>query len=147
MRKVNLIVIHCSASRADRDFTEHDLETCHRRRGFNGTGYHFYIRKCGKIVTTRPIERVGAHAKGHNNHSIGVCYEGGISSKGKMEDTRTAQQKHAMRVLLRVLLVDYPGSRVCGHRDLSPDKNGNGEVEPEEWVKECPCFDIGKDSF
>lgn len=64
MRKIDLIVIHCSASRADRDFTETDLEVCHRRRGFNGIGYHFYIRKNGDIKTTRPIERIGAHAKG-----------------------------------------------------------------------------------
>lgn len=32
--------------------------------------------------------------------------------------------------------------RVVGHRDLSPDVNGNGVVEPEEWVKVCPCFDV-----
>lgn len=142
MRKIDLIVIHCSATRGDRDFTEHDLEVCHRRRGFNGTGYHFYIRKDGRIVTTRPLERVGAHAKGHNAHSIGVCYEGGIGAHGRPADTRTAQQKHSMRVLVKALLMDYPGSRVCGHRDLSPDRNGNGEIEPEEWVKECPCFRV-----
>ena len=65
MRKIDLIVIHCSATRADRDFTEEDLEVCHRRRGFNGVGYHFYIRKNGSIKTTREIERIGAHAKGH----------------------------------------------------------------------------------
>ena len=78
MRTINLIVIHCSATRADRDFTEDDLEVCHRRRGFNGTGYHFYIRKNGDIKTTREIERIGAHAKGHNQNSIGICYEGGL---------------------------------------------------------------------
>ena len=77
MRKIDLIVIHCSATRADRDFTEEDLEVCHRRRGFNGVGYHFYIRKNGSIKTTREIERIGAHAKGHNLNSIGICYEGG----------------------------------------------------------------------
>ncbi|KAA4699548.1 N-acetylmuramoyl-L-alanine amidase [Bacteroides fragilis] len=64
MREINLIVIHCSATREDRCFTEYDLEECHRRRGFDGAGYHFYIRKNGKIVTTRPVERIGAHAKG-----------------------------------------------------------------------------------
>ena len=37
---------------------------------------------------------------------------------------------------------DYPGCRVCGHRDLSPDLNGNGEIEPEEWIKACPCFEV-----
>ena len=65
MRTINLIEIHCSASRVDRNFTEDDLEVCHRRRGFNGTGYHFYIRKNGDIKTTREIERIGAHAKGY----------------------------------------------------------------------------------
>ncbi|NDW12626.1 N-acetylmuramoyl-L-alanine amidase [Bacteroides sp. 214] len=126
MRKINLIVLHCSATREDKDFTEQDLEQCHLQRGFKTTGYHFYIRKNGKIISTRPIEEVGAHAKGYNAHSIGICYEGGLSSDGKAKDTRTEWQKHSLRVLLKTLLLDYPGSRVCGHRDLS--------------AKECPCF-------
>lgn len=141
MRKIDLIVIHCSASRADRDFTETDLVVCHRRRGFNGIGYHFYIRKNGDIKTTRPIERIGAHAKGFNQTSIGICYEGGLDCHGRPADTRTEWQIHSMHVLVLTLLRDYPGCRVCGHRDLSPDLNGNGEIEPEEWVKACPCFD------
>lgn len=141
MRKINLIVIHCSATREDRHFSEHDLEECHRRRGFNGAGYHFYIRKNGDIKTTRPVEYIGAHAKGYNGNSIGICYEGGLGADGRAKDTRTEWQKHSLRVLLKVLLKDYPGSRVCGHRDLSPDRNANGEIEPEEWVKQCPCFE------
>ena len=112
MREINLIVVHCSATRADRDFTENDLEVCHRHRGFNGAGYHFYIRKNGDIKSTRPA------------------------------DTRTEWQKHSLRVLIRTLLMDYPGCRVCGHRDLSPDRNGDGRISPEEWVKECPCFEV-----
>lgn len=81
MRVINLIVVHCSATKADRDFTEQDLEVCHRRRGMNGPGYHFYIRKNGDIKTTRPIEKIGAHARGYNAQSIGICYEGGISER------------------------------------------------------------------
>ena len=102
MREINLIVIHCSATREDRCFTEHDLEECHRRRGFEGAGYHFYIRKDGKIITTRPVERAGAHAKGFNAHSIGICYEGGLDCNGRPKDTRTEWQKHLMRVLVKV---------------------------------------------
>ena len=143
-RVINLIVIHCSATRVDRDFTEHDLEACHRRRGFSGAGYHFYIRKDGRIVSMRAVERVGAHALGYNGNSIGVCYEGGLDGHYHPADTRTPQQMHSLRVLLRVLLKDYPGCRVCGHRDLSPDRNGDGRVSPEEWVKECPCFDCAE---
>ena len=58
MRKIDLIVIHCSATRADRSLTLDDLEMQHRRRGFNGTGYHYYIRKDGTVHLTRPRERI-----------------------------------------------------------------------------------------
>lgn len=142
MREINLIVVHCSATRADRDFTENDLEVCHRHRGFNGAGYHFYIRKNGDIKNTRPLEKPGAHALGYNAHSIGICYEGGLGVRYRPADTRTEWQKHSLRVLIRTLLMDYPGCRVCGHRDLSPDRNGDGRISPEEWVKECPCFEV-----
>ena len=100
MRTINLIVIHCSATRADRDFTEDDLEVCHRRRGFNGTGYHFYIRKNGDIKTTRKIERIGAHAKGYNAHSIGICYEGSLDCRGRPADIRTPAQRATLRQLV-----------------------------------------------
>ena len=142
MREINLIVVHCSATRADRDFTENDLEVCHRHRGFNGAGYHFNIRKNGDIKNTRPLEKPGAHALGYNAYSIGICYEGGLDVRYRPADTRTEWQKHSLRVLIRTLLMDYPGCRVCGHRDLSPDRNGDGRISPEEWVKECPCFEV-----
>ena len=73
MRTINLIVVHCSATREDKSFTEHDLDVCHRRRGFNGVGYHFYIRKNGDIKSTRPLERIGAHSRGSNRESIGIA--------------------------------------------------------------------------
>jgi len=142
MRKIDLIVIHCSATREDRTLTQDDLETLHRRRGFNGTGYHYYIRKDGRVVLTRPLERVGAHTKGWNAHSVGVCYEGGLDCHGRPADTRTPAQRATLRLLVHQLLETFPGSRVCGHRDLSPDRNGNGEIEPEEWIKACPCFEV-----
>lgn len=104
MRTINLIVIHCSATREDKDFTEYDLDVCHRRRGFNGAGYHFYIRKNGDIKSTRPIEKVGAHAKGFNRESIGICYEGGLDSKGRPKDTRpmTTDLKFTVFILLLI---------------------------------------------
>lgn len=146
MRKINLIVIHCSATREDRSLTPDDLETMHRRRGFNGIGYHYYIRKNGNVIITRALERIGAHARGFNSESIGICYEGGLDDKGRPADTRTPEQHATLRLLVHQLKEKFPGSRVCGHRDLSPDLNGNGEIEPEEWIKACPCFEV-KEEF
>ena len=136
------IIIHCSATREDKSFTEHDLDVCHRRRGFNGVGYHFYIRKNGDIKSTRPLERIGAHARGFNSESIGICYEGGLDKNGKAKDTRTDAQKKAMRELVQDICHRHDIIDILGHRDTSPDKNGNGIVEKCEWMKECPCFDV-----
>lgn len=140
-----MIVVHCSATRANRALTTEELETIHRRRGFRGIGYHYYIRRDGSVVNTRPLELVGAHAKGHNAHSIGLCYEGGLDCNGKPADTRTPEQRSALRLLVYQLLKRFRNSYVCGHRDLSPDLNRNGEIEPEEWIKECPCFEVKKE--
>ena len=83
----------------------------------------------------------GAHCTGHNTHSIGICYIGGLSANGKCKDTRTEKQKKALLNLLTNLRKLYPKAKIIGHRDTSPDKNGNGIIEPKEWVKECPSFD------
>ncbi len=140
-----MIVIHCSSTRENYALTEQALEASHRLIGFDGTGYHFYVRRDGRILATRPVSKVGAHVRGYNAHSIGICYEGGLDRYGNPKDTRTEWQRHSLSVLVGKLLQEYPGTCVVGHRDLSPDLNGNGEVEPMEWTKQCPCFDVGKE--
>ena len=139
-RNINLIVIHCSATRVDHNYTPEQLERDHKARGFNSAGYNYYIRKNGEIVSMRPLELVPAHARGHNKHSIGICYEGGLDPDGNPDDTRTEAQRQSIIRLLLDLVVQFPDSRICGHRDLSPDLNGNGKIEPDEWMKMCPCF-------
>ena len=134
MRVINLIVVLCSATKADRDFTEQDLEVCHRRRGFNGVGYHFYIRKNGDIKSTRPLERIGAHARGFNSESIGICYEGGLDENGCPADTRTQAQRLALLDLLTILRHQYPEAQILGHYQL------NASIH-----KACPCFDCRKE--
>ena len=146
-RVVTLIVVHCTATRVDVDFTQKDLLRCHRARGMQCIGYHFYIRKDGYIWSTRPLEKVGAHTLGFNRESIGIAYEGGLDEHGHPADTRTEKQKFSMRALIRCLKKDFGITRVCGHRDLSPDTNGNGRVEPHEWLKQCPCFDVATDEW
>lgn len=124
-----MIVLHCSATRENQNFTIEQLEACHKARGFRTIGYHFYITKDGILYPGRPESQIGAHAKGYNAHSIGICYEGGLDAHGRSKDTRTEAQKITMEELLRSLLVDYPDAEIVGHRDL-PGVH-----------KDCPCFD------
>ena len=125
-RVVKYLVIHCSAAHYG------DAAT---------PVYHFYIARDGHVRQRLPLSVQGCHAKGFDRCSVGICYEGGLDERGHPADTRTDFQKHSLRVLVMLLLRDYPGSRLCGHRDLSPDLDCNGEIEPEEWIKACPCFD------
>ena len=128
MRKITLIVIHCSAVRPDQTSSAKDIEKWHKDRGFKCIGYHYVIRRNGEIEPGRPEEQIGAHCVNHNRHSIGVCYEGGLDIRGQPADTRTAEQKAAMRRLLEDLHRRYPRAMIVGHRDLNP-------------TKDCPCFD------
>ena len=141
MSKINLIVLHCSATRETMEYTPEQLERDHKARGFFSAGYNYYIRRSGEVVPMRPPEQIPAHVKGYNAFSLGICYEGGLDAGGHSKDTRTERQKLSIRGLLLLLLVQYPGCRICGHRDLSPDRNGDGKITRDEWLKECPCFD------
>ena len=93
MRKINYIVVHCSATREGCTLTSEALEAEHRRRGFRTTGYHYYIRRDGTVLGTRSLELPGAHCRGHNKYSIGICYEGGLDARGNPKDTRTPEQR------------------------------------------------------
>ena len=130
MRRIDYIIIHCSATPEGAELTPEALDALHRSRGFSGTGYHFYIRRDGTVLNTRPIAQIGAHAYGYNNHSIGICYEGGLDTHGNPADTRTLEQRTVLRTLVAQLRQKFPDARVCGHRDL-PDVH-----------KDCPCFDV-----
>lgn len=145
MRPINLIVIHCTASRIDRTLSPNSLDAMHRRNGWTCCGYHYYITRDGTVHHMRPLDLPGAHARGFNARSIGIAYEGGLRPDGCAADTRTAAQRAALLLLIEELLRKYPRCRVCGHRDLSPDLNGNGILEPSEWVKLCPCFDAERE--
>ena len=83
-RKLDLIVVHCSATRVNKDFPVEALEACHKARGFRSIGYHYYITKDGMVYPCRPENEVGAHARHYNTHSIGICYEGGLDEKGSL---------------------------------------------------------------
>ena len=132
MRNINKIIVHCSATPEGRNFTVKQIDACHRQRGFNGIGYHFVIYLDGSVHVGRPLAKAGAHCKGYNAHSIGVCYIGGVAADGKTpKDTRTDTQKASLVKLITELRQQFPNALVHGHREFAN--------------KACPCFDARKE--
>lgn len=130
MRKINKIIIHCSATPCNQDYDIEDIRFWHRSRGFKDIGYHYVITTDGIIQSGRDIEEIGAHCKGHNHDSIGICYIGGLDTNRKPCDTRTPWQKVALSSLLRVLLLNCDAT-IHGHNEFAN--------------KACPCFDVQKE--
>lgn len=141
MRKINYIVLHCSASKPGRKLTVSDIDKIHRARGWKKIGYHYVIYPDGSLHQGRELSEAGAHVTGHNADSIGICYVGGLDAQGKPADTRTEEQRATLYYLLQRLKEQFPQAEILGHRDFSPDLNGNGRIEPWEYMKACPCFD------
>ena len=133
MRKINKIIIHCSATPEGREVSKKDLHKWHvEERGWSDIGYHFFISLDGEIEECRPIEKTGAHTKGHNFDSIGICYAGGMDKDFKQpKDTRTEAQRGALEDLLCTLKTLYTQSKIYGHRDFSS--------------KACPSFDAAEE--
>ena len=133
MRQINKIIVHCSATREGENYTVDTIRSWHvDGRGWSDIGYHFYIDLYGEIHKGRDISRIGAHTKGLNRNSIGVCYCGGVEEDGKTpKDTRYDCQKEALLAVLRTLKAMYPEAEIHGHRDFAN--------------KACPSFDATKE--
>lgn len=127
-RQITEIIVHCADTLDGKDFTVAQIREWHvKGNGWSDIGYHYVVYRDGTVHLGRPVERVGAHCKGHNAQSIGVCYVGGKTADGKgCKDTRTAEQKAALLRLLRELKAKYPTAKIYGHRDFA--------------AKACPCF-------
>lgn len=126
---VRFLVLHCSATRCDRDYTVGQLMRDHKARGFRTIGYHFYIRRDGTTTQHRMLLEVGAHCRPYNHCSIGICYEGGLDRYGRPCDTRTKAQTESITDLLTILHKVFPRAHIVGHRDL-----------PGTTPKDCPCL-------
>lgn len=132
-KSIRFLVLHCSATRCNQNYSVDQLMRDHKRRGFRTIGYHFYIRRDGTLTQHRKLLEVGAHARPYNRCSIGICYEGGLDEKGRSKDTRTARQTVCITELLKKLHKLFPNARIVGHRDL-----------PGTTPKDCPCLDAQK---
>ena len=140
MRKITRIFIHCTAGSQKQ--TVGDLKAEFKRKGWKNPGYHYVVDANGLVWRLLEDEKVANGVYGYNKNSIHIAYMGGIDTKGKAVDNRTPEQREALRLMVEELKQKYPEAKVLGHRDISPDKNGNGIVDPWERIKECPCFDV-----
>ena len=132
-KATTMIIIHCSATREGQDVKAADIKRWHKERGFDDIGYHYVIDLDGTIEKGRDESLVGAHCKGHNATSIGICYVGGCDKNMKPKDTRTPEQKRSMLSLVRKLVNKYkiPVTQIWAHHDF--DKH-----------KACASFDISE---
>jgi len=133
-RKINKIILHCTATKEGKRYDVNDIRQWHLDRGWSDIGYHYLINLNGDIENGRDIEKIGAHCKGQNTGSVGIAYVGGLDTNGKPKDTRTKAQKESLEVVIDVIrnLVgeDIP---VFGHNEFSN--------------KACPCFDVSKEGY
>lgn len=131
MRKIEKIIVHCTATPEGRDVSVADVTRWHRARGFRTIGYHYLIGLDGKVYPGRPLEQVGAHCVGQNAKSVGVCYVGGCDKQMRPKDTRTAAQRESLRELVSELKARFPGATLHGHREFA--------------AKACPSFDVRRE--
>lgn len=131
MRKINEIIVHCTATQDGKNIKVEDINRWHKERGWNMIGYHYVVYLDGTIHQGRSEEQIGAHCLKHNTNSIGVVYVGGLDAEGKPKDTRTEAQKQGLRKLLTELKRKYPKAVIRGHRDFA--------------AKACPSFDATRE--
>jgi len=131
MRTINEIIIHCSATKEGNKISAATIDKWHKDRGWRCIGYHYVVRIDGSIEYGRPVQDIGAHVKGRNKHSIGVCYIGGLDADMEPKDTRTRDQKESLLYLLKTLKRLHPDATIHGHREFAN--------------KACPCFDANKE--
>jgi N-acetylmuramoyl-L-alanine amidase len=136
MRAIEHIVIHCSATAEGKEITAADVDKWHKAKGWEGIGYHFFIKLDGTIELGRRIKQIGSHVAGHNKNSIGICYAGGVETDNKTpKDTRTKAQMESMKKLVQDLLVRFPSAKVVGHRDFAGVNKACPSFEVSEWLK------------
>lgn len=139
-RPIDYIVVHCTATSMLTNVSS--LVNYWREcLGWKSPGYHFVINHKGELIQLAEEVQMVNGVRGFNKTSIHIAYVGGRGVDGSYYDTRTDSQRDAMVSLISSLLMTYPNAEVLGHRDLSPDLDGDGIVEEHEWIKECPLFD------
>jgi N-acetylmuramoyl-L-alanine amidase len=129
IENVRFITLHCSATRPSQIAGVKQIREWHKKKGWADVGYHFVVRRDGKVEKGRPLTQTGAHVQGWNQNNIGICLEGGIDDSFKPADNFTREQWRALKPLVADLRTKAKRAKIVGHRDF-PNVH-----------KACPCFD------
>jgi N-acetylmuramoyl-L-alanine amidase len=140
MRQIKWIVIHCTAGGQKQ--TIDSIRAWWKTLGWKKPGYHRVIAPDGTVHKLAEYSEVTNGVAGFNANSIHISYIGGVDKDGRAVDNRTPEQKEKMAELVRELRKAYPKAVIQGHRDFSPDKNRDGVIQPNEWMKTCPSFSV-----
>lgn len=140
-RTITYIVLHATGGPQNQTTGEIKLYWKKKKKWKDKVGYHLLISADGFYERLAPDDEPTNGVAGHNAHSIHICYKGGWKD-GAPVDNRTPEQKRALLTLVRTMRGRYPGAKIVGHRDLSPDADKDGKVEEHEWLKACPSFDV-----
>jgi len=134
MRELSSIVLHCSATPEGRHHDVEDIRDWHvNGRGWSDVGYHFVVLLDGTVEEGRPITRPGAHVRGHNHNTIGICYIGGCDLDMEPKDTMTYDQEIAVEELVCSLRDEYGDDlEFVGHNDFPGVR------------KACPSFKVSE---
>lgn len=142
--KTDYIVWHTSATPPSRDIGSAQIDIMHKAKGWDGIGYALVVRRDGRVETGEALGRRGAHVRGLNSVSVGICMIGGIDENGKSENNFTDEQWKAAKHVFEFLTLLYPDAQHTGHRDLSPDLDADGRVQRHEFLKDCPCYSVAQ---
>lgn len=141
MRDINKIILHCSATREGQDISTETIRGWHvNERGWSDIGYHFVVLLDGTVDKARPVERQGAHVRGHNKGSIGICYIGGCDADMNPKDTRTDLQKDSLTELISYLMDSYEDATLHGHNEFSSKACPSFNVK-EEYKELIECYE------
>lgn len=143
--KPKYITIHCSASLNSHKTTAESIRRYHMDvNKWSDIGYHGVIETSGDFVVGRPLDKQGAHVKYRNKDNIGICLIGGIDYKGKTTNNFNISQMMTLKDTVTYLAEEYgiPLYNIKGHRDWFGDTNKDGRINKQDWLKECPCFDV-----
>lgn len=143
-KDIKYIVVHCSATDEELDVGVDEIRAWHKEKGWSDVGYHYVIRRNGQGEIGRGITEIGAHVKGHNKESIGICLVGGVNETGQATNNFTPEQFNTLEKILIGMKAYAPDAKILGHRDLSPDTDGDGIIEEFEWMKACPSFEVSE---